>query len=99
MSENQLVEGQKRVALERGPHKLTLVHAPFLQEEFALMVRKWQWVVFPLLVDKKLLGMRLILPGVKEERDRRLQWLGGFSSSNINCKTLPISALSAMQYG
>ena len=38
------------------------------------------------------------LPGVKEERDWQPWWLGNYSSSNINFKTLTISTLSAMQY-
>ena len=35
-------EGQRRPVLDRGSHKSTMVHVPFLQEEFALMVGKGQ---------------------------------------------------------
>ena len=56
-------------------------------------------MVLPYLVAKELRGLRLIPPRVKEERDRRPRWLGDYSYSNLNSKTLPISALSAIQYG
>ena len=36
---------------------------------------------------------------MEEERNRRLCWLGDYSYSNLNSKTLSIAALSAMQYG
>ena len=48
------------------------------------MVSKGQWVVFPYSVAKDLLGLRLILPVVNEDRDRQPQWLGYYSFSNIN---------------
>ena len=73
-----------------------MVHIPFLQEDFALMVRKGQWVVFPYLVDKDLPGLRFSPLGVKEERYRRPCWLGYYSYSNLNFETLPIAALYAM---
>ena len=62
------------------------------------MVGKRQWVVLRHAVTKELPGLRLIPLGVKEKRDRRPQWLCDYSYSNINCETLPILALSAMQY-
>ena len=43
------------------------------------MVEKEQWVVFPFFVAKRLPGIRLSLPGVKVERDRRPRWLGNYS--------------------
>ena len=46
------MEGGCIAALERGAHKSTLAHVPFLWEEFSSMVGKGQWVVFPYLVDK-----------------------------------------------
>ena len=63
------------------------------------MVDKGRWVVLTYLVAKELPGLRLISLGVKEERDRRPQWLGSYSFSNLNYKTLLISAMSAMKYG
>ena len=39
------------------------------------MVGKGQWVVLPYLVDKDLHGLRLIPPGVKEERYWRPRWI------------------------
>ena len=63
------------------------------------MVGKGQWFFFLYLVAKEILGLRLIPPGVKEDRYRRPRWLGNFIFSNINGKTLPIATISAMQYG
>ena len=63
------------------------------------MVDKGQWVVLPYLVDKQLLWLSLSPPGVKEERDQLPQWLGDNGLSNLYSKTLPISTMSAMQYG
>ena len=93
------MEGQRRAALDRGPHKSTMAHVPFLREEFDLVVGKWHWVVLPYSVAKELPGLRLSLQGLKEERDRWLWWLEYSSYSNLNYKNVPISALSAMQYG
>ena len=56
-------------------------------------------MVLPYLVDKEILGMRLIPPRVKEERDRRPRWIGDYSFSNLGYETLPIAAISAMKYG
>ena len=63
------------------------------------MVEKGQWVVFPYSVAKRLPGLRLSPPGVKEERDRRPRWLGDYSFNAINAQTLPLAALDSMQYG
>ena len=92
------MEGQGRVALERGPHQSTMVHVPFLWVDFASMVGKGQWVVLPYSVAKEIQGLRLIPPGVKEERDWRPRRLLDYSYIKLNSKTLPIAALSAMQY-
>ena len=48
---------------------------------------------------KEILGFRLILSGVKEERGQRPRWIGYYSYINLNSETLPIFALSAIQYG
>ena len=58
------------------------------------MVEKGQWVVLPYLVAKRLLGLRLIPPGVKVERDRRPWWLGGYTYFKTNAETLPVACLS-----
>ena len=89
-------EVQRQVALRRRPHKSALEHAPFLRKEFASMVRKGQWVVFPYSVAKTLPGLRLSPLGVKEERDRRPRWLGDYSFNPLNCNTLPIAAFSSI---
>ena len=83
-------EGERQAALKRGPHRSAMEHTLFLQEEFASMIEKGQWVVLPYLVAKGLPGLRPSPPGVKVERDRRPCWLD---------ETLPIACLSAMQYG
>ena len=43
--------------------------------------------------------MRLLPPGVKEERYKRTGRLKEYSFSELNSKTLPIAAMYAMQYG
>ena len=78
------MEGQGRVALERGPHQSTMAHVPFLWEDFASMVGKVQWVVFPYSVAKEIQGLRLSPLGVKDDRDRQLWWLGDYRCSNLN---------------
>ena len=74
-TEQWRTEGQRRVYLYRGPHQSMMVHVPFLWENFASMVGKGRWVVLPYLVTKELRGLRLIPPGVKEEKDWRPRWL------------------------
>ena len=48
-------------------------------------------------MTREIQGFSLSPLGLKEERDQRLRWLGGYSYSNLNSETLPISTLSAMQ--
>ena len=62
------------------------------------MVGKGKWFIFPYLVTKEIPGLRLSPAGVKEERNRRSRYLGNYSYSNLKSKTLPIAAISAMQY-
>ena len=50
-------------------------------------------------VAKRLPGLRLIPPGVKEERYQRPRWLGDYRYFKTNAETLPVACLSAMQYG
>ena len=57
------------------------------------MVGKGQWFFLPYVLDKELPGLRLCLLGVKEDRDQRPQWLGGYNCSNLNSKTLPIATM------
>ena len=80
----KLTEGQRREDLGRGPQKLVLDHIPFLWEEVSSMIEKGQLVVLPYLVANDLLGLRLIPPGVKEERDRWPRQLGDYSYTNLN---------------
>ena len=72
-------EGERQAALKRGPHRSATEHTLFLQDEFASMIEKGQWVVLPYSVSKGLPGLRLIPPGVKVERDWRPCWLGDYS--------------------
>ena len=62
------------------------------------MVGKGLWVVLPYLTAKDFPGMRIISPGVNEERDQQPSWIGDNSYSSINSDSLPIAALYAMQY-
>ena len=59
-------------------------HVPFLREKFSLMVGKGKWVVLLYSVAKELPGLRLNLPGVKEERYQKPQWIGDYSYINLN---------------
>ena len=63
------------------------------------MIQKGEWVVLPYLVSKGLPGLRLSPLGVKVERERRSRWLGDYNYFKTNAETLPVSCLSAMQYG
>ena len=63
------------------------------------MVGKGLWVVLPYLTAKELPGMRIISPGVNEERDQQPSWIGDNSYCSINSDSLPIAAMSNMQYG
>ena len=87
----------ERIPIEGATQIYNGAH-PLLREEFDLMVSKGQWVVFLYSVAKELPGLRLILLLLKDERDWHMWWLGHYRISNINCKTLPKSALYAMQY-
>ena len=84
--------------LEQGPHRMAMMHAHFLHEEIESMADSVQWLVLPYLVSKELLGLRLNLPALEEERDRRLIWLANYRFSTIHSGILPISYLYAMQY-
>ena len=97
LSGKKWTERQRREDLDRGNHQLTLVYLPFLQEEFASMVKKGKWVVLPYSMAKEIPGLNLSPPGVKEERDRRPWWIGDNSFSNLNSKTLHIAAMSSMK--
>ena len=44
-------------------------------------------------------GVKSEISRSEEERDRRPWWLVDYSYSNLNSKTLPISAMSAIIYG
>ena len=85
-------------ALDIGPNQSMTAHIPFLRENFPLMVGKLNWLVMHYLVYKELPGLSLIPTGVKEERYQRPRWLGDYSFSNLNSETLPISAMSSIQY-
>ena len=63
------------------------------------MLEKWQWVVLPYLVAKRLPGLRLSPPGVKVGQDRRPFWISDYSYFKTNAETLPVACLSAMKYG
>ena len=72
-------EGERQVALKRGPHRSATEHTLFLRKDFASMIEKGQWVVLPYSVARGLPELWLITPGVKVERDQRPCWLGNYS--------------------
>ena len=85
--------------LDNVPYQSTMDHTPFIREEFASMAGKGQGLVLTYLLDKELLGMRIITPGLKEKREGQPRWISDYSYSNINTDYLPIAALYAMEYG
>ena len=62
------------------------------------MMEKGQWVVLPYSVAKRLPGLRLSLPSIKVERDRRPPWIGDYIYYKTNARTLPVACISSMQY-
>ena len=56
-------------------------------------------MVLPYSVAKDLLGMTLIPPGVKEDKECRPRWIGNYSYYNTNIESLPIAMLSTIQHG
>ena len=55
--------------------------------------------MLPYSVVKWLPGLRLSLPGVKEEKGRQPRRLGNYSYNTINSQTLSIAPLVLIQYG
>ena len=53
-------------------------------------------MVLPYYLSKELSVIRLIPPGVKEERYQWLRWIGDYIYSNINADILPTATLSAI---
>ena len=47
-------EGKRLEALKRGPHKSATEHTRFINDEFASIVEKYQWMVLPYSMDKQL---------------------------------------------
>ena len=80
---------------EEGPTKIDTGTRPFFVG--GVCFDGWEGAVGFLMysVANELPGLRMSLPRVKEERDRRPRWLGDYSYSNINNKTLAIAAFSA----
>ena len=62
------------------------------------MVEKGQWTVLLYSVSKRLPELRLSLPRIKVERDRRPHWIGDYSYYKTNANKLPVAWLSAMPY-
>ena len=92
------MEDERRKDVDHGPHQSTMAHIPFMRYDVASLVGKVQWVLLPYLVYKYLMILGLSPPGLKEEQDRRSRWIGDYIYSTLNLETLPISALSHVQY-
>jgi len=86
-------------AMERGPHKSANEHVEFLCEDFLDMIDKSQWIILPYDDVKELKGLRLSLPGVIPQRNRRPRWIGDYTLSEVNQDTVPLAPTDAMQYG
>ena len=63
LEEGNWIECQWEEVLQRGPHKRSCDHTPFLQVEFYSMVEKWQGVVPPYHLERQLPGLSLSPPG------------------------------------
>ena len=63
------------------------------------MVEKGQWLVLNYLVAKELSLLTVIPTKVKEDQDWQPRWLGAYIFTSTNAYSLPIVALSAIQYG
>ena len=79
LSGREWTEAERSAVRGWGPFSSSLDHFPFLCEGLYSMVEKGKWEVIPYYVAKELLGLLLIPPDVKEERDRRPWWLGDYS--------------------
>lgn len=86
-------------ALQRGAHKSCLGHINFLEEEFADMRSKGQWIVLRACDVKDLPGLRIAPPGVIEQDGRRPRTIVDFTFNGVNSETLPPAAMEAMQFG
>ena len=93
---NRFTDPDQQKALERGTHKSTMAHIPFLREEFSSTVGKRQWVVLPYSVIKDMPGILIIPPRVNEDQDQPTRWINNYIYSSINSKYFSISDLSSM---
>ena len=86
-------------ALQRGPHRSSMEHLEYLEEEFEDMMDKGQWVVLPYSTVKNLPGLRVSPPGVIPQKGRRPRWICDYTWWSVNQETVPIAPLDAMQFG
>ena len=91
--------GQKRAALERGPHQSAKQHTDFLREEFVGMINKGHWTVLPAHLMAHELWIRLSPLGVVPQRDWRPRTICDYTFFGINPQTLPLAPQEAMQFG
>jgi hypothetical protein len=63
------------------------------------MIHKGQWVVLPASMALDLEGIRLLPPGVVDQRERRPPWICDYTWLQVNEDTLSLVALEAMQFG
>ena len=79
----------------------TLKQAPHssLQEEFADMIEKQQWIVLPADLVKKQFGLRLSPLGLVPQRRRRDRMISDYSFFDVNQETLKLALDKAMQFG
>jgi hypothetical protein len=88
----------KRQALERGPHQSANAHTAFLCEEFAVMIRKRQWIILPakqVMTEDELWLSPL---GVLPQRDRWPRSIIDLSFYCINDGTVNMAPPEAMQF-
>ena len=92
-------EGQRRSALERGPHKSAKEHIGFLRQEFTDMIHKGQWTILPARLVDGTVGFRLSPLGVVPQRERRPRTICDYTYFDLNDDTVPMAPQEAMQFG
>jgi hypothetical protein len=90
---------RKDASIERGAHLSAKQHVAFLRQEFASMIKKGQWTVFPARLVRHMHKLRISPIGVVYQRDRRPRTIVDYSFCDVNEYTAPWAPYEAMQFG
>lgn len=86
-------------ALAQGPHQSTKQGIDFLQEEFADMIEKQQWIMLPAAIVMHLPGLCLSPLGLVPQQDCCDRMILDYSYFGINVETLELAPKEAMHFG